>query len=295
MAARSTVEGGSMVGRSAASRGASVGGGLAYRRFGSGEPLVLLHGLGSAGSFWAPIVPKLAEGFEVIVVDLPGHGRSPEADPGHATPAALAAQVARTLGDAGMIDEQRRPHVVGLSLGGWVALELAARGAARSVTVLAPAGVWRKPPVVNPLRTQGTTGRILRATRPVLPALARLGPVRTAALATLSARPGEISAEQFLGGMRALAHAKGYGPLYAAMVGASFEHAGQISRDVPVSVAFGDRDMAIGPPRHQDRARLPAHATVEIFSRCGHAVTWDQPDPSITLIVSTAGRARPAE
>jgi pimeloyl-ACP methyl ester carboxylesterase len=50
---------------------------LAIERFGSGEPLVLIHGMGSAATAWKPIIPKLSDKFEVRPVDLPGHGQTP--------------------------------------------------------------------------------------------------------------------------------------------------------------------------------------------------------------------------
>src|SRR4051812_34810388 len=96
---------------------------LAYTRSGAGAPLVLLHGIGSSCDAWGPVVPALAAHFTVIAVNLPGSGGSP---PGSAhiepTPAALAAAVAQLLDDLGLTS----PHLAGNSLGGWVALELAA-------------------------------------------------------------------------------------------------------------------------------------------------------------------------
>ena len=47
-----------------------------YETYGSGSPLVLLHGFGGSGSTWAPIIPDLSKYFRVIVPDLRGHGRS---------------------------------------------------------------------------------------------------------------------------------------------------------------------------------------------------------------------------
>lgn len=55
----------------------SVGAGeLYYRAFGSGSPLLLLHGYTNAGVAWERFVPELAKHFRVLVFDLPGHGRS---------------------------------------------------------------------------------------------------------------------------------------------------------------------------------------------------------------------------
>ncbi|GAB3598059.1 alpha/beta hydrolase [Angustibacter peucedani] len=90
---------------------------------GTGEPLVLLHGgLGSSEMF-APLVPALAAGRQVVLVDLQGHGRTPDvADRplDHRTMAGDVAALVEHLG-IGPVD------VVGYSLGGGVALQLAFR------------------------------------------------------------------------------------------------------------------------------------------------------------------------
>ena len=97
----------------------STGTNLAVHRTGTGAPLVLLHALGSASHVWEPVLPHLVDGFEVLAVDLPGFGASPAPTGSEqATPAALAAAVDVALSEAGIHD----PHVVGNSLGGWVAL-----------------------------------------------------------------------------------------------------------------------------------------------------------------------------
>ena len=91
-------------------------------RAGSGEPLVLLHGLGGSQTVWRPVVDLLAPEREVLTLDMPGFGGAPELptgiEPSAANLAAAIQQRCATLG----ID---RPHVAGNSLGGWVALELA--------------------------------------------------------------------------------------------------------------------------------------------------------------------------
>jgi 3-oxoadipate enol-lactonase len=87
---------------------------------GSGDPVVLLGSLGSTLRMWDPQVPALAADHEVICVDLRGHGGSP-ALPGSWSMADLAGDVIALL-DARGID---RAHVVGLSLGGMMGLQLA--------------------------------------------------------------------------------------------------------------------------------------------------------------------------
>jgi pimeloyl-ACP methyl ester carboxylesterase len=108
------------------------------QRTGTGEPLVLLHGLGESSVGWRPVIEELSAWYEVIAIDLPGFGRSP-ALPGGVLPTAanLAASVQRTLDDLGVEDY----HVAGYSLGARVAIQLADTGRVRSVIAIAPDGL----------------------------------------------------------------------------------------------------------------------------------------------------------
>lgn len=93
---------------------------LHYLVRGAGESVVLIHGLGSSGADWAFQVPALEGRFRLIVPDLPGCGYS-DGYPGAYTIADLAAAVWRLLDSL----EAARPGLVGFSLGGAVALEMA--------------------------------------------------------------------------------------------------------------------------------------------------------------------------
>jgi pimeloyl-ACP methyl ester carboxylesterase len=86
---------------------------------------------------WQPVLGRLAEHHDVVAVDLPGFGASPMPPPD--TPPGIDSQVrlvTEFLAELGM----ERPHVAGNSMGGLIALEMAARGLARSATALSPAG-----------------------------------------------------------------------------------------------------------------------------------------------------------
>ena len=93
---------------------------IAWERHGSGQPLLLIHGLGYARWGWEPVVEPLARSFDVILFDNRGIGES-DAPPGPYTAAGLAADAAQVLDEAGV----ERAHVLGTSLGGMVAQELA--------------------------------------------------------------------------------------------------------------------------------------------------------------------------
>lgn len=93
---------------------------------GKGEPLLLLHGLGASKVTWFPVLTALAEHHRVISPDLPGHGASekPRAD---YSPRFYARTVRHLLDEMGV----EQPIVLGNSLGGRVALELALRSPTR--------------------------------------------------------------------------------------------------------------------------------------------------------------------
>lgn len=94
---------------------------LYYEEHGAGEPLLLLHGGLGAGELYAPVLPALAEHRRVIVVDLAGHGHSP--DPGERPIRAqlMADDIAGLIAHLGL----DRVDVMGYSLGGLVALRTA--------------------------------------------------------------------------------------------------------------------------------------------------------------------------
>jgi len=111
---------------------------LHVHRAGSGQPLVLLHGLGESHIGWRPVIDALSQGYDVIAIDLPGFGRSP-ALPGSVSPTAvnLATAVERTLDELGV----GAFHVAGYSLGARVAVQLAGSDRVRSVIAIAPDGL----------------------------------------------------------------------------------------------------------------------------------------------------------
>jgi len=113
---------------------------LSIQRRGSqqAEKVVFLHGFGGDSLSWQPLLAAIGGGFDFILVDLPGHGRSPRPE-GGLDVHQMAEAVSNALADADIDDF----HLVGHSLGGAVSLALVARGrlSVRSLTLLAPAGL----------------------------------------------------------------------------------------------------------------------------------------------------------
>ena len=108
-----------------------------FYRGGEGPPLVCVHGFIDTWRTWELVLPALERAHEVLAPALPGHagGRPLAAEPDST---ALVEGVERAMDEAGW----ETASVVGNSLGGYVALQLAARGRARSVVAFAPAGGW---------------------------------------------------------------------------------------------------------------------------------------------------------
>jgi 3-oxoadipate enol-lactonase len=95
---------------------------LHYLERGQGEPLMLIHGLGCSGAAWAFQVAALEKRFRVIVPDLPGSGHSPPPRGGY-TIGGCASALWSLLDHLGV----SRTNIIGFSLGGAVALEMAAQ------------------------------------------------------------------------------------------------------------------------------------------------------------------------
>jgi pimeloyl-ACP methyl ester carboxylesterase len=110
---------------------------VSVRRAGAGQPLLYLHGAGGANR-WLPFMEALSQNFEMIVPEHPGFGDSE-------MPAWLD-----NVGDLAFFYLDfieylglKQVHLVGTSLGGWIAAELAARNhnSLRTLTLVAPAGI----------------------------------------------------------------------------------------------------------------------------------------------------------
>jgi pimeloyl-ACP methyl ester carboxylesterase len=106
-------------------------------RGGSGSPMLLLHGFTDTWRTWELVLPMLERRHDVLAITLAGHAGGP-AMVGEVSDAAIADAVERAMDEAGW----KTAHVVGNSLGGYIALRLAARGRAKTVVALAPAGGW---------------------------------------------------------------------------------------------------------------------------------------------------------
>jgi pimeloyl-ACP methyl ester carboxylesterase len=269
----------------------STGTHLAIHRTGTGAPLVLLHALGSSSHSWEPVLPYLVDGFEVLAVDLPGFGASPApAGSEHAAPAALAAAVDVALGEAGIHD----PHVVGNSLGGWVALELAHLRPVASLTLLSPAGMWAgDTPWYCRLSLRGTRWLTQHAQR-LLDRLVehRLG--RILALGQTHGHPTRVSPDQARAAVHEMASCAGFDAALEATRHLHYRRRDDDRSQPPTTVAFGSRDRLLLLPQWRGTGELPADAVVGRLPGCGHIPMYDDPAAVVRLITDTVTRSRPS-
>ena len=246
---------------------------LACERHGSGEPLVLVHGITHRRQAWYPVLDQLAEHREVILVDLPGHGQSPVFDTkGRPVVEALRAEFEQFLSD----QELDRPHVAGNSLGGRVALEAGAAGHARSVTALSPAGFWRDESSFTYTRrifTGAAAASERLNDRAALLSRTRAG--RGLMYGLLTAHPGRVSADHARGDFEAFKYAR---PALRTILAAAAPFDAEIPHHVPVTVAWAARDRVL--PVWQARVaqeRLPQAEHV-MMSGVGHVPMFDNPE-----------------
>ena len=233
------------------------------------------------------MLAPLAERFDVVAVDLPGHGESdplPPGGPRQASPAALAGRLAAACAALGL----DRPHLIGNSLGGWIGLELAADGRLASCTGLAPAGLRRRPG--RPGHWLRINRRLALITGDLADPLLASSTVRRLTFATAGTHPGRLDADLARAAARALRGAGGYEVVLAAATGLRFARREAI--DIPVTVVFGDADRILPARDNQYRGAVPGHARWIVLPDCGHAPMWDAPQACLRLLEETIAATR---
>ena len=252
-----------------------------YIQSGSGPQLLLIHGLGGSWQSWSTILDVLSATRTVIAIDLPGHGATvAEADSG--TFEGLVDSVERFIANNGLTGVD----VAGSSMGARIVLELARRGGVGNVVALDPGGFWRGWERTFFKVTIGLSGKLLRAIRPLLPALSRTAASRTLLLAQLSVRPwaldGGVVETELMGlsttpTFDALVGDLSTGP---AQTGPAAQSTGRIM------IGWGRQDR-LCLPRQALRAKdaFPS-AELHWFESSGHFPAWDKPDETVAVILA---------
>jgi pimeloyl-ACP methyl ester carboxylesterase len=257
-------------------------------RGGSGSPLVCLHGFTDTWRTWELVLPELERHHDVLAPTLPGHAGGPPLT-GEVGYGLIADAIERAMDDAGF----ETAHIVGNSLGGYVALQLAARGRATSVVALAPAGGWARgdESYRETLGFFATVQDQLRAAAPHATAILASADGRRRATRFITTNfehiPAELLAHQMLG----VASCEGVRPMieYAIREGYRLD-AERIT--CPVRIVWGTDDRLLQWPSTAARFRhdwLP-HADWVELEGIGHCPQLDVPLETAQLIVGFTAR-----
>jgi pimeloyl-ACP methyl ester carboxylesterase len=259
---------------------------LDHHRGGSGQPLLLVHGIGHTWRGFKPLLPLLEPHFEVLAVDLPGFGRSPRLSDGtEPRPEALADAVEKQLDAAGLAGPV---HVAGNSLGGWIALELGRRGRARTVTAISPAGLQHA-------RERGWGKNVLLGMRwvartaPAPEAILRNPVGRTLLAGPAMAKPWRADPRDMVEQMEMFANAPGF------LDTLPYTFDGQVrgldSLRCPVLVLWGTRDLVLLQRQGRRFERLIPGAELRYLRGLGHTPMSDDPEQIAAAIIENARRA----
>src|SRR3954447_8670902 len=259
---------------------------LNYVRGGGGDPLLLLHSLGGSLIQWSPVIDALAAERDVIAVDMPGFGESPElpdgVKPRAENLATAALDFCKSLGIDG------KPAVAGISLGGWTAIECARQDGASAVVALCPAGFWKRSPA-------SSNNSVARARRSGRAASALLRPImatargRRRALGRFIYHPERLSPGEAEAIARAYVTAPGYDEASALMRAGRVEDLKGIK--TPITLAWAEHDTLVRNRPLRDGI-LPKRVEQVMLPGCGHVPTWDDPELVSRVILAGARRKR---
>lgn len=251
----------------------------ALYRAGTGPQVLLLHGFTGAWMHWNPVLPALSERYEVIAPTLAGHLGGPplELSDGPLLEAA-ADHLAGHLAELGV----QRPHVVGNSMGGALALELAKRGLVRSVLAIAPAGGWTDgdgaAQAVRRLFARQT--RAARLAGPRASLIMRRPSTRRAAFRDVMRHGDHLSREE---AVQMLRGSNGCTVVKQVLRGLREDTSVTVKEldriGVPVRIATPERDRILPPGSHTARFLREVPRVEHVWLRkVGHVPMWDDPE-----------------
>jgi pimeloyl-ACP methyl ester carboxylesterase len=235
------------------------------------------------------VLPELERTFEVFACDSPGFGASAPLPDG--TPRTIAAY---TDAFAAFISEQRleRPHVAGNSMGGAIAIELARRGLVRSATALSPAGFWTAAELRYARASLQLVGQLPAPLRPGVRALLRRPRGRQLLIGQLVKRPADVPAAEAVADAEAMwASSRSLTECLEAFGSYRCTAEPPIPAEIPVTVAWGDRDLLLLRWLQAPRARRILPSAEHTLTDAGHLPYSDCPDDVVATIRRTAARA----
>jgi pimeloyl-ACP methyl ester carboxylesterase len=249
---------------------------------------VCLHGFLDTWRTWELVLPTLERDHDVLAPTLAGHAGGPPIV-GEISDAVCADAVERAMDEAGFATA----HIVGNSLGGYVALQLAARGRAETVVALAPAGGWAQgdESYKDTLSFQSTLHAQAKTTAPHAEAVLATVEGRRRATQYIVTNfehiPIELLAHQMLGVASCAAA--------LALIDSALRQGWPLDAEnisCPVRIVWGTHDMLLPWPSAAARLRnhwLP-HADWIELEGIGHCPQLDVPVETAQLILGFTSR-----
>ena len=252
-----------------------------YEEFGTGFPIVLLHGIGMSHEVWRPVIPYLSKTHRVIAVDIAGFGQTPPLPKSiQPTIPHLVEGLKFTLQAIGI---KERVAIVGNSLGGVIALEAGKHNMAQSVIAISPGGLWKNhiPYAVKWfLMASYTIAKIfpLGFTRSLLkPRLLR----EIILMVPVSRGSRKMPVKDAVQVAEDITRSSAF---VETLNRPGAFHGGELI-DVPVTVAFGKRDYLL-TKRSQHSDELPKQTQWVEPKKWGHVPMWIDPKGVAQLILN---------
>jgi pimeloyl-ACP methyl ester carboxylesterase len=251
------------------------------------ETLVLFHGLTMSGRAWHATRPFLEPDHTVVTPTALGHA-------GGRTPTSRPVRIADVVDDAERtLDELQidHAHLAGNSMGGWVALDLARRGRAISVTALSPAGTW-DPTSKEHKRTRNALARAgadSRRSRALLPLVLNIPQVRRFAMRSTSADGARLTPREIIAAADDLLGCTALDDLLNTTE--SLQPL-ETPKDTTITVAWSGQDALLLPTVNGELAkRLIPGANHIILPGVGHVPMLDDPALVASTIRATIARS----
>lgn len=255
-----------------------------YIKRGSGNPLLLIHGLGGSWRSWNTILDDLAKEREVIAIDLPGFGDT----------AALTGEVSiKTLSDSvtTFLKENNLLGIdaVGSSMGARLVLELARRGGILgNVVSLDPGGFWKGWERHVFYSSIAVSIRLVRLLQPYMEKITHNKIGKSLLLAQFSAHPSKLPSQVTLDEMRSYAASTSFDELlYNLVYGEEQKGLPSNPLNKTIIIGWGRKDKVCFPSQAKRTLNLFPDAKLHWFPDCGHFPMWDSPQETTRLILDS--------
>ncbi|TCJ94477.1 pimeloyl-ACP methyl ester carboxylesterase [Nocardia alba] len=256
---------------------------VAALHIGSGDPVLLLHGFLLSPHCWEQVAQRMSAHCEVYAPAFAGHWGGPKVEGWALDVYALADQIEDQLDELGW----RTCHIAGNSLGGWVGLELARRGRARTLTTIAAAGGWASPSL-----SQVRVGVKFASMIPFIEIGKLLGGVainnalvQQVAALLVTKRTSAVARRDLATTLTAVLHCEAMIPLILGSLRApGMDDLGELSTPVRMLLAEYDRIIPNSVYATRYLRELPESADRILVHGVGHVPMLEAPDRIATLI-----------